>query len=424
MLHMNSLFLGRIDRTQWFLGILVLVLPLPFLAAIDNSTINVLFPFIVVVVYALSISLHIRRMHDINRSGAYFLLSFIPFVNFYYLYLLFQVGNERANTYGEPPTKRGVFSIVFNTKSTREYKKGANLLIEKFQKENRSEIKAIILLMIGIGLWVWGDLIDNPKLTGVDIAVGTLKWVIDMFDPVEWANVANYWSNPANVFLVLLGWAFVIGAVCVYRQGNTVEVMMSAREAMSDTAPAVAFSNATVSASKIESNNNFATDAWRYFYDLVTEDTENRAFYFGYNTVSWKSVVFPSIIFLFLLHGGIGGWVPFIAAVVALAFVQIKITRALIDDLINRSVKQMANRQSGVAGVGAAKKPSDGIALMLGATLLMYIIGLGFVFAFLVPGVCGVQGWANTQFLPKKVCTAAHNGLDEFLQSNNGGQYR
>src|SRR3989338_2250508 len=103
MLHMNSLFLGRIDRTQWFLGILVLVLPLPFLAAIDNSTINVLFPFIVVVVYALSISLHIRRIHDINRSGAYFLLSFFPFFNFFYLFLLFQVGNERANTYGEPP---------------------------------------------------------------------------------------------------------------------------------------------------------------------------------------------------------------------------------------------------------------------------------------------------------------------------------
>ena len=163
--------------------------------------------------------------------------------------------------------------------------------------------------------------------------------------------------------------------------------------------------NATSNQSPTESKRspNIA-DVPRYLYNFVTEIPEHSK-----ALVTWKSVVFPSVVFLLLLSGGISGWTPFIASVIFLAFVQGSVTRELINNTVRRNT---------------GENPSRGIAGVLGGVLLAYIVGLGFVFAFLVPGVCEVQGWANTKFLPKKVCTGATDGLNQFLQSNNGGQYR
>lgn len=165
--------------------------------------------------------------------------------------------------------------------------------------------------------------------------------------------------------------------------------------------PINATSNQPQTESKTSPN---ITDVLRYLYNFVTENPE-----LSKGLVTWKSVVFPSVVFLLLLSGGISGWTPFIASVVVLAFVQKNITREFINDAIRRNT---------------GENPSRGIASVLGGVLLAYIVGLGFVFAFLVPGVCEVQGWANAKFLPKKVCTGAIDGMNQFLQSNNSGQYR
>src|SRR3989344_5170992 len=123
MEQIKRLFRERVNRAQWILGILVVSLsPSVFLAIIaqfDNQTVNAIFPFIagllLIPAFALSISLHVRRMHDTNRNGLYIILAFIPFVNFYYLYLLFKRGDESADAYGELPKRRGVISVILNT---------------------------------------------------------------------------------------------------------------------------------------------------------------------------------------------------------------------------------------------------------------------------------------------------------------------
>jgi hypothetical protein len=51
----------------------------------------------------------------------------------------------------------------------------------------------------------------------------------------------------------------------------------------------------------------------------------------------------------------------------------------------------------------------------------MYIVGLGVVFSFLVPGTCEVQSWFNIKYIPQKVCKNTTNELQQFLQENSGG---
>ena len=49
-------------------------------------------------------SLSIRRLHDLNRNGWFWLLCFIPLVNFFLgIYLLFFRGTEGENRYGPDP---------------------------------------------------------------------------------------------------------------------------------------------------------------------------------------------------------------------------------------------------------------------------------------------------------------------------------
>jgi len=122
MKHISALFKGRVNRGQWILGILAVSLPpsifLAFIAQLDNQTINDIFPLIVglllISAFTLSISLLVRRLHDTNRSGVYFILAFIPLANLYCLYLLLCEGDADINSYGKPPTQRDIVSMVFN----------------------------------------------------------------------------------------------------------------------------------------------------------------------------------------------------------------------------------------------------------------------------------------------------------------------
>ena len=64
-----------------------------------------------------SLRFSILRLHDLNLSGWYLLIGFIPLIgNLFSLYLLFAPGNEDSNDYGYPPregSKFGLFGIIF-----------------------------------------------------------------------------------------------------------------------------------------------------------------------------------------------------------------------------------------------------------------------------------------------------------------------
>ncbi|MCB9804140.1 DUF805 domain-containing protein [Candidatus Peribacteria bacterium] len=46
----------------------------------------------------------IKRLHDLNMSGFWFILYSMPFIGiFFAIYLLFKPGNREENLYGPPP---------------------------------------------------------------------------------------------------------------------------------------------------------------------------------------------------------------------------------------------------------------------------------------------------------------------------------
>ncbi len=50
------------------------------------------------------LTVSIRRLHDSNRSGWWFLIKLIPFLGgLYFLYLMVKSGDDEANRFGEVP---------------------------------------------------------------------------------------------------------------------------------------------------------------------------------------------------------------------------------------------------------------------------------------------------------------------------------
>lgn len=73
----------------------------------ENNLSSILFLLIIVFFMYISIfqylPLAIRRLHDLNASGWYVLLTFAPFGQFLILWLMFKKGTEGPNKYGNPP---------------------------------------------------------------------------------------------------------------------------------------------------------------------------------------------------------------------------------------------------------------------------------------------------------------------------------
>ncbi len=63
----------------------------------------------------ISFLMAVRRLNDLNQSGWWSLLSFVPFVNFFFgIYILFFPGTAGRNNYGPAPTKNtgGVIALA------------------------------------------------------------------------------------------------------------------------------------------------------------------------------------------------------------------------------------------------------------------------------------------------------------------------
>lgn len=115
-------YTGRLNRLRYLNRIAVIVVVNLLLAgmiklfeemsiAVENAYLSILVGIfgIVTVVFAVisvvsSIMLKIRRLHDIEASGWWALLSFIPLVNLIFgIFLLLKEGTEGSNKYGNDP---------------------------------------------------------------------------------------------------------------------------------------------------------------------------------------------------------------------------------------------------------------------------------------------------------------------------------
>jgi len=125
---LSGLFKGRINRKSFGIGFVIFFIAQIISAEIQNSIYYsgnsssftrfigwlTLFAFIF-----LSISLLVRRLHDINRSGKnlfwFFLGIIIPFLLIWYIIIIFQKGDQTANKYGEVPSeKKSFWATIFN----------------------------------------------------------------------------------------------------------------------------------------------------------------------------------------------------------------------------------------------------------------------------------------------------------------------
>lgn len=92
-------FKGR-SRAREFWSFLLLNVPLLLLAGMISPILGIVlwiglaFP---------SLATGVRRLHDTNRSGWYFLIALIPFGNLVLLFWFCQTGTSGDNSYGPGP---------------------------------------------------------------------------------------------------------------------------------------------------------------------------------------------------------------------------------------------------------------------------------------------------------------------------------
>ena len=110
---MRSWFLGRTNRTTYFLSLVSISCIFPFLNFISHYPIENIFIKLIVVFSMLAlavtlfiglIALEVRRWHDIGKSGWFAVLNFIPIVGQVITITLFFIpGDSQKNKYGKPP---------------------------------------------------------------------------------------------------------------------------------------------------------------------------------------------------------------------------------------------------------------------------------------------------------------------------------
>ncbi len=96
-------FKGRASRKEFWMYILFICIfsicnaMIGFLVGANEAQIITMF---IIITFVPTFAISIRRLHDINRSGIWMILNFIPFAGLYMLCLFAQKGTDGDNRYG------------------------------------------------------------------------------------------------------------------------------------------------------------------------------------------------------------------------------------------------------------------------------------------------------------------------------------
>lgn len=98
---------GRLNRRLFILRnfVLGLIIIFCYFIALETSSIlSLFFSILCFITWVSGLCITIQRLHDLNRSGYYCLISLIPFINFLLLIYLFVFkGTTGENKYGPDP---------------------------------------------------------------------------------------------------------------------------------------------------------------------------------------------------------------------------------------------------------------------------------------------------------------------------------
>ena len=93
-------FTGRARRSEfWWFSLATLLLGM----VLGLIGIKILSGIVNLALLIPSIAVGVRRLHDIGKSGWWYLLAFVPLVNLYLLYLLIKDSQPGENEYGPNP---------------------------------------------------------------------------------------------------------------------------------------------------------------------------------------------------------------------------------------------------------------------------------------------------------------------------------
>jgi len=102
---------GRLRRKDYLIRSFLLAIPAALINLLLQSSMDsgtIVFGLIIsIVITVLMMIQAVKRLHDINMSGWYWLIFLIPIVNVVFgLYVLFKDGTPGYNEYGEDPKGR------------------------------------------------------------------------------------------------------------------------------------------------------------------------------------------------------------------------------------------------------------------------------------------------------------------------------
>ena len=92
--------IGRKDWIIWSVGISIIFAIIGYLLNDEGSTVQAILSIIAGIA---GIFMGIKRLHDLDRSGWFYLLALVPIVNFFFvIYLWIWKGDEGDNRFGAP----------------------------------------------------------------------------------------------------------------------------------------------------------------------------------------------------------------------------------------------------------------------------------------------------------------------------------
>ena len=102
-------FQGRASRSEYWWFQLIFT-PSYFISSYLENELSYFFLGICLFCFIPAISVGVRRLHDIDKSGFFLLISFIPFIGgFILLFFMISEGTKGKNKYGDDPLKTRKF---------------------------------------------------------------------------------------------------------------------------------------------------------------------------------------------------------------------------------------------------------------------------------------------------------------------------
>lgn len=107
-------FDGRIRRMGWWIAGIGVSIVSSVVGAIQGSdssfVVTLVFGILAIIIWLISMSLSVRRWHDLNKSGWWLLVNLIPFIGWLYTFIMlgFMPGDQESNNYGPPPREGAI----------------------------------------------------------------------------------------------------------------------------------------------------------------------------------------------------------------------------------------------------------------------------------------------------------------------------